>query len=183
MKAAQEGDEKAYRELLNALYPLTLAFCRKKIEYLGVTEDCVQEILMTVHRVRHTYDPNLPFRPWFYTIAGNKLIDVVRKKTRLRQKELQDSELVEAIAQTPPTQTATQDSELSESLKLALSSLAKPYREVLELHKIEGHSVQEVSKKLDISVSAVKTRASRAYQMLRKKLEAMTKEELNEISR
>ena len=45
-------------------------------------EDVVQDVLMTVHAVRHTYDPKRPFGPWLVAIAHGRIIDQLRRQTR-----------------------------------------------------------------------------------------------------
>ena len=45
-------------------------------------EDAVQDVLMTVHSIRQTYDPNRPFGPWLVTIAHRRVVDRLRRTTR-----------------------------------------------------------------------------------------------------
>jgi RNA polymerase sigma-70 factor (ECF subfamily) len=83
MRRAQEGDEEAYIELLVLLTELT----RRHVWFKrGTTvpwaDDVVQETLISVHAARHTYDPRRPFAPWYYAIARNRLIDVLRSPRR-----------------------------------------------------------------------------------------------------
>ncbi len=38
-------------------------------------EDVVQEMSLSIHLKRHTWDPEKPVAPWVMAIARNKLID------------------------------------------------------------------------------------------------------------
>jgi len=44
------------------------AFLRSRAS-AGDLEDVYQEVLLAVHRVRHTYDARRPFEPWLFAIA------------------------------------------------------------------------------------------------------------------
>jgi RNA polymerase sigma-70 factor (ECF subfamily) len=81
MARAQAGDQAAYRELLLDLVPWLRAMARR---VLGPEEidDAVQDVLLSVHAIRHTYDPERPFRPWLATIARRRLIDRLRQRLR-----------------------------------------------------------------------------------------------------
>ncbi len=39
----------------------------------GVITDAVQDVLLTVHMVRHAYDPSRPFGPWLLAIANRRI--------------------------------------------------------------------------------------------------------------
>jgi hypothetical protein len=64
MAAAQEGDARAYAALLGECLPLLRATCRARLGHGAEVEDAVQDALLTIHRVRHTYDPARPLAPW-----------------------------------------------------------------------------------------------------------------------
>ena len=61
MALAQAGDQAAYTQLLKALVPVIRSLVRKQVDDDMLVEDVIQDVLLTVHRVRHTYDPASPF--------------------------------------------------------------------------------------------------------------------------
>ena len=77
MRAAQDGDSASYRQLLTGIIPLLRHFVRKHRTFLqpADVEDLVQNILLSLHAVRATYDPARPFLPWLYAIARNRMMD------------------------------------------------------------------------------------------------------------
>ena len=77
LAAAQAGDAIAYDALLRLLAEAARVFVGRRIAWADWGEDVVQDILLTVHRVRQTYDPARPFGPWFYAIASARLIDAL----------------------------------------------------------------------------------------------------------
>src|SRR5258708_6752361 len=68
MAAAQDGDRQAYARLLREILPFVRAVAGRRHGTPDRVEDVVQDVLLTVHRVRQTYDPGLPFEPWLAAI-------------------------------------------------------------------------------------------------------------------
>ncbi len=174
MRLAQNGDQAAYASLLILLVSVTRQFARKR---LGVSvpwvEDVVQETLISIHRARHTYDAQRPFAPWFYAIASNRMIDVVRRERRVTEHEVADSAL--------PDQATTPDASRSdidaESIRAAVAALPARQREVIQGLKFQDQSVREVAGRLGMTESAVKVTAHRGYRTLKRLLGAGDRED------
>jgi RNA polymerase sigma-70 factor, ECF subfamily len=165
MVRAQHGDQRAYEELLRLLAQESRGFVGRRVGWADWTEDVVQDVLLTVHRARPTYDPARPFAPWFYAIINNRLIDALRSRKRVTTREMADDD---AIAQQPAPSTESGGSDLREALARAVSQLPRVQREVVSLLKYEDLSVREVASRLGMSETAVKTTAHRGYKMLRR---------------
>ena len=71
MRRAQQGEGIAYRDLLEEISPRIRALVRRRRGFVGPehVEDLVQEVLLSVHTVRATYDPGRPFMPWLLAIV------------------------------------------------------------------------------------------------------------------
>ena len=52
-KAAREGDQKKYSEFLRISTKILMGFVKKRIA-VNNAEDVVQEILISIHKARHT---------------------------------------------------------------------------------------------------------------------------------
>ncbi len=124
-------------------------------------EDLSQEILLAVHRKRQTYDPAQLFTPWLFAIARYKLIDFARAKKR--EGLAVD---IEAIAETLATPTSTEAGS-SDDLQRLLAELPEKQRQALEMVKLQGLSVAEVSEQIRMSESAVKVTVHRALKSLK----------------
>ena len=166
MAAAQKGDKKAYESLLSAILPLLRRIVGRKLGDPSSVEDVVQNVLLSVHRARHTYDPARPFGPWCRAIARNAVTDALRARTRRGRHELplQDPDQVEA----PPL--LDRDRSISPLLFDALAALPAKQREAVELLHVEELSVAEAAVRAGISPGALKVRAHRGYTALRKLL-------------
>src|SRR5678816_2786019 len=102
MVRAQEGDQLAYAALLVLLTTATRQFARRRLGDVPWIDDVVQETLLAVHSARHTYDARRPFAPWFYAIASNRMIDVIRRERRVSSRELGADVLPEPVTGEAP---------------------------------------------------------------------------------
>src|SRR5262249_6755559 len=128
--------------------------------------------LMSVHRARHTYDPRRPFAPWFYAIASNRMIDVIRRERRVQSHEVASETL-------PDRATADQrdDNVDTEAMRAALAALPPRQRAIIEGLKFRDQSVREVAQQHGMSESAVKVSAHRGYRALRRLLGTRNRED------
>jgi RNA polymerase sigma-70 factor (ECF subfamily) len=166
MDRAQRGDARAYDDLLRLLARDARGFVGRRVGWADWVEDVVQEVLLTVHRVRHTYDPARAFGPWFYAIVNSRLIDALRSRKRLGLREVADDEVL--AAQVAPEARGGPAADLREPLARAVAGLPRVQREVVSLLKYEDLSVREVATRLGMSEAAVKASAHRGYKLLRR---------------
>lgn len=165
MVGAQQGDARAYEELLQLLVRDARGFIGRRVGWADWAEDVAQEVLLTVHRARHTYDPARPFGPWFYTIVNSRLIDALRSRKRQGAREVVDEEM---LAQRAAPEEALGGRDMRTALASAVASLPRVQREVVSLLKYEDLSVREVATRLGMTEAAVKTTAHRGYKILRR---------------
>jgi RNA polymerase sigma factor (sigma-70 family) len=83
MARAQTGDSAAYRELLQAILPWLRQIAAARLRARHDVEDAVQDILLTLHAIRHTYDPARPFKPWLIAVARRRVADRLRTKIQI----------------------------------------------------------------------------------------------------
>jgi RNA polymerase sigma-70 factor (ECF subfamily) len=171
MRAVQAGDRNAYVELLREITPLIRRIVRRRRPFLAAedTEDLVQDVLLSVHAVRATYDPKRPFMPWLMAITRNRLADTARRYARGQAHEVQ----VENLAVTFSDESAKFIKEAygdPEALRLALESLPDGQRNAIELLKLREMSLKEAADASGTSVGALKIATHRAMNALRKKL-------------
>jgi RNA polymerase sigma-70 factor (ECF subfamily) len=97
MAAAQNGDAGAYASLLTSLLPVLRGFVRRRGVDASAVEDVVQEVLLLIHRARHTWRADRPFDPWLWAIARNATTDALRRqlRERARRERARDQALAE----------------------------------------------------------------------------------------
>ena len=172
MSRAQLGDQSAYDEVLHLLARHGRRFVARRVGDTEWVEDVVQEILLTVHRSRHSYDPARPIGPWFHAIAQSRLIDALRSRRRVTVREIVDDDVLAKVAAT--SAPATISAQVGEALAQAVARLPRVQREVVSLLKYEELSVRDVAHRLGMSESAVKTTAHRGYKGLRRMVGGVT---------
>lgn len=163
MARALDGDQEAYAKLMGELASVIDAFVRARFGTAHASdfvEDSVQEALLALHRVRHTWDRRQPFRPWLFAIVRHKVIDLLRR-SQVRRTEPEPVQEPAAVMVDP-------------SLRLdgarLLAGLEPNYREALVLTKLEGYSLEEAATRAGVSVGAMKTRVHRAVRSAQKAL-------------
>lgn len=169
MALAQDGDVAAYQSLLIAVLPLVRAIVGKRINDPDKAEDIVQDVMVSVHKNRHTYDPKLPFGPWLSTIAQRRTIDALRKMYRQGAQEVLVDEYPETFL-SDETNVSPEDDlvfALGDDLNRALATLPAGQRTAVELLKLREMSLKEASEASGMSVAALKVAMHRALKSLR----------------
>lgn len=69
MAAAQAGDRGSYARLLHEILPQLRTVARRYHDCPEATENMVRDVIATMHRLRHTYDPRRPFAGWLSAIS------------------------------------------------------------------------------------------------------------------
>lgn len=167
MRQALAGDQRAYATLLQETSRLLRPFLIKRLSFASEVDDLIQEILLSIHKARHTYDGNRPYMPWVYAIAKFRLQDFLRAHYSDQLRHAIDfDELDESLHE-----TVTESGFNYESISGEVNKLPEKQATILKLMHEEGHTAKEVAEKLGMNESAVKVAAHRAYKILRKKLE------------
>jgi len=167
MARYQEGNFAAATALIDRLSPQLHRFFLAQFASRADADDLLQETWLRIHKVRHTYRPSEPMLPWFYAIARRVRVDHYRKAIRTTAREHRLEEMSEVAAAIPGESDRTDD------LEALLAPLPQSQREVIEMLKVAGMSLEEVARATSSSVGSVKQKVHRAYEKLRGKMSAM----------
>ncbi|WP_316151529.1 sigma-70 family RNA polymerase sigma factor [Cupriavidus sp. BIC8F] len=170
MARAQDGDRAAYRRLLEGITPYVRALAARQVRNRGDIEDAVQDVLLTVHAVRHTYDPARPFGPWLVAIAHRRIIDGLRRRGRTSSHESPLDTEQETISD--PGANILERAVDARVVRDAVERLPLGQREALRMLKLEEMSLKEAAAASGMSVSALKVATHRALKTLRKMFES-----------
>jgi RNA polymerase sigma-70 factor (ECF subfamily) len=168
MARAQKGDARAYAALLVSVTPYARALARRALADPRDAEEAVQDILLTLHRIRQTYDPDRPFAPWLATIAQRRIVDRVRVNAQHARRKLS---LARELLIEPEIAKEMPHSDDYEALRAAISALPDGQRQAVELLKLRELSLKEAAIVSGLSVAALKVAAHRAVKSLRRRLE------------
>ncbi len=173
MRKAQDGDQAAYASLLREVLPILKRVVQARIGFLPAMdrEDLVQDILMSVHAARATYDPARPFKPWLMTIMHNRMVDQARRNSRRAANEVSVDEYPADLADADAGATPDRYGD-PEELRRAIKVLPKGQRSAVELLKLREMSLKEASQATGMSISALKVSVHRAIKTLRGSLKS-----------
>src|SRR6267143_2911106 len=168
MARAQAGDRDAYRRLLEDVAPYLRSIAARHFRNSGDIEDAVQEVLLTVHAVRHTYDPARPFGPWLVAIANRRVVDGLRRQGRSRAREVALDIEHETFA--APQANLGETASDGRMLRDAIEQLPPGQREAIRMLKLQEMSLKEAAAASGMTVAALKVATHRALKSLRKML-------------
>lgn len=166
------GDDVAFGDLFARLAPKLRAFFFRSFVDAALADDLTQTTFLKLHRARASYCPELPLKPWLFTIAASVRRDELRRIYRLPP-HVGEAELEHAEPQSPaelgPFATPEPSNEV-DAVRTAVSRLPESQRVVLHLHCHEELTFEQIAQVLGTTPGAVRVRASRAYERLRKGL-------------
>jgi RNA polymerase sigma-70 factor, ECF subfamily len=167
LAAAQQGDRESYAAFLTEAASLLRGYVGRRIADPEVVEDILQEILIAVHRSRHTHVPGRPVGPWLYAISDHRVSDAVRRLRRIEANEVallrETLELARELDREPSDDRGV-------AIHEALARLPNVQRSVIEMLKVDDLSVREVAASTGMSESSVKVTAFRGYKAVRRML-------------
>lgn len=166
MAAYVAGEARAFAVLFERYGPRLLRVMSRGVSRGSDVQDLVQQTFLQLHRARHDFRPGAKLRPWLFTIALNLKRQYFRRAGRRSEASLAQENIPEPVA-------ATGDPErdlAGARVRKALGGLPEAQREVIALHWFEGLSFREIAEAVGASVSAVKVRAHRGYEKLRRAL-------------
>ena len=156
--------------------PRLRAFIRRRVRDDVLADDLAQETLLKVYRSRGTLRDGTRLEAWLYQIARGTIIDHYRRR---RPQE----ELPAALAAESPDELATLRARVVVSMKRFLEELPESYREPVRLAELEGLPLARIALRLDLSLTAVKSRVRRGRALLKKKLQACCRFEFDRLGR
>lgn len=172
MAAAQAGDAEAYRRLLRDCLPVIAGLARAQGVRADAVDDVVQDVLLTIHRARATYDPARPFLPWLRAITQRRAIDRMRRAGR-RPREVHDPIAYEAeVDRGPAPGQGLEARDRERVLARAVAALPEGQRQAVEHLALQERSLDETAALTGRTKGALKVNLHRALKALRRTLGA-----------
>lgn len=169
MAAAQAGDRRAYEKLLADSVALIRAAARRQGVAHDHLDDVVQETLITVHRVRHTYDPARSYDAWITAIANRRAIDALRSRGRRDSRELHDEFALDSHPDVDDASAVTESGQRAQRLHEAIAELPPGQREAVEQLGLRELSLSEAAELTGRNSGALKVNLHRALKALRER--------------
>ena len=164
------GDGDQYAVLVDAYKDMVFNIAFRMLGDADAAKDMAQESFIAAYNALGDFKFNSKFSSWLYRIVVNKC----RDHFRAGRETVTVDEICEFVAgpDRSPEQAAA-CRQTGDAVQQALNRLPPDYREVIILKHIEGFDYQEIAETLGVSIGALKVRAHRGREMLRKLLEGM----------
>jgi RNA polymerase sigma factor (sigma-70 family) len=166
----------AFESLYRLYHPRLARFLLGMTRRPAMVEEILDDTMLVVWRKAHTYDPNAKVSTWIFGIAYRQALKALRRLddgTESLARSHEES-LVEPTQAGPDS--AMQQHELRERLRLAMSGLSAEHRAVIELTYYLGYSCRDIAQVMDCPVDTVKTRMFYARRRLRSLLDLSREE-------
>lgn len=165
LAAAQAGDERAFRRLIEPYRHALEVHCYRMLGSTQDAEDLAQETLLRAWRALERFEPRAKFQTWLYRIATNACLDEL--ESRPRRPEPVDpfpdtrSNLAAAPTYDPAARYAQREG-LELALMRAIQELPGRQRAVLIFRDVLGWSASEVAEVLGSTTASVNSALQRA---------------------
>jgi RNA polymerase sigma factor (sigma-70 family) len=168
MAAAQAGDRSAYETLLRECVPIIKSVARRQGVSPGQVDDVVQEVLLSIHRARATYDPKRSFTAWLQVIAERRAIDHLRRANRQRLREVHAPiDYEKEVDPTADPSRSVQHADDTARVARALAGLPARQREAVKHLVLEERSLTDTAALTRRTEGALKVNLHRALKALR----------------
>lgn len=200
LDAARNGDDDAFRSLVDSHRAELLAHCYRMLASLHDAEDALQDTLLRAWRSLSRFDMRRSLRPWLYKIATNACLDVIAKRPKrvlpidnappadvdagpgkpLAERFWLEPYPDKLLGLEDDNATPEARYEQRESVELAfiaaLQHLPARQRAVLVLREVLGFSAVEVAGFLEMTAAAVNSALQRARQAVEERLPARSQQ-------
>jgi len=176
IRAAQRGDRQAMAHLVEThserIYNLALRLTRNRED----AEDVLQETFLVMMNKLNTFSGQSSLYTWLYRIATNIALGKLRTKkpvddsVSIHDPRFEARRKVDWQSWSPNLEQELNETEFQECLQQAIAQLPDHYRAVFVLRDLEGFSIKEAARILQLKESNVKVRLMRARLFLRDQL-------------
>ncbi len=162
----QEGDEEAFKELVVKYSDALLGYALSLSRNHHTANDLVQEVFISTFEYRKNLNYKYSIESFLYKSIYNKFIDIYYKnKSKSKLHEQYCLILNQLLIK------SEDNSLMLKKMGLEIENLPKKIKEIFVLSKTNGYTNLEISKTLNISIKTVESNITKAYKILRKKLE------------
>lgn len=169
MQASQAGDADAYVQLMEKIVPRLRSIVRSHWKFLRSddVEDLIQDVLLSLHAVRATYDPRRPFMPWLLAKMRNRFADGARRYARRGAQQVQIEDWNVAFSSGTTNSIEEGYGDLN-PLRHAIQFLPPGQRTAIEMLKLREMSLKEAAAACGMSIGSLKVATHRAMNTIRR---------------
>ena len=166
VERCRQGDETAFRELVDQYKGLVFALIARSIFDRARAEELSQDVFLKVHKGLPYFRGESKLSTWIYRIVINV---VSQERRELATVSLDDDERPQH--EPASHDRAFGDLAIKDRLQKAIERLPVPYQVLVNGHYLKGMRYEELAEALNMPMGTVKTHLHRAKRRLRHLLE------------
>jgi len=169
---AQGGESAAFETLVHRYTQPLYAFATRILGSADDAADVAQHTFIQCYNALPRLHTDTALRPWFYRVARNRCLDLIRQRRTLpADRPRDDDDELDTFAMIadsgPSLESLAERSDLQRLLAAAIADLPAKYREVVVLRYEGDLTFGEIAETLGIPENSAKTLFQRAKTMLR----------------
>ncbi len=170
IEKAQHGDSQAFRKLVEKHQRFAYSVAFRFTGNAPDAEDITQEVFIKLWRNLGKYKQGIKLTTWLYQIITNQCLDYLKSASRKNQMKHVEMKLSRQITDESNHGQQVEDRELLQIVTHLAKQLTPRQQTVFVLRDLEGLSVDEVCKILEISAEKMKSNLYYARQKIREDL-------------
>ena len=168
VERCRQGDETAFRELVDQYKGLVFALITRSIANRARAEELAQDVFLKVHKGLPYFRGDAKLSTWIYRIVINALS---QERPELSTASLDDDQDDRPRREPGAEDRSFGDMVMKDRLEKAIDRLPVPYQVLINGHYLKGMRYEDLAEALDMPLGTVKTQLHRAKRRLRLLLE------------
>ncbi|MEE9275132.1 MAG: RNA polymerase sigma factor [bacterium] len=170
VQAFLQGENEAFEALFERYRSRIFGYVRRLVRDRDLAEEIFQEVFLHLFRQAPGFDPTRSFRAWFFRLAHNRAMDILRRRRgKGRFEDVEEDSAAWGVE--PSAEDRALEAASARRLERLLGSLGEDQRAVVLLKFVEGLTYEEIAGVLDCPVGTAKSRAHHALRRLREMVE------------
>lgn len=162
------GDQGAFTEAFDALYPVVRVFVFRFTQSVAVAEEVAQDVFVAWWAERERLEIRTSLRTYLIAAARNRALNVLRKE-RMAERWV-EGELAQGEPSRADADWAAREAEVAQAIVAAVDGLSPQARRIFLMHRTTALTYREIAERLGVTVNTVDTQLTRAVKALRTKL-------------
>ena len=174
------GDKDAFRLLVErhtrSIYSVVYRMTGNQHD----AEELLQETFLRAYKSLHRFELRSSFSTWLYRIAVNRCLDFLKAKKMTDVYQIAENpgedeggREIQVASTNPGPERLVLSAEARQKVARAIGLLSPAERMAFTMRHMEGKSIEEISKALNVRASAAKNSIFRAVQKIRQELEPL----------
>lgn len=167
ISALVEGSEKAFNYLISSYYKKLCVYATTLCQDQNQAEDIAQNVFFKLWKNRTSLNSSKRFSSFLYRSVYNEFIDQYRQSKKVMTLEKKHIDTLSTLLE----EESNEDIDaLIKIVNSEIENLPRKFKKTFLLSKTEGLTNFEIAEYLNISVKSVEAHITKAYKILRKKI-------------